>query len=300
MSLIKDMKSIMRKAHDRITINEKVKEAEKAGVFRAGSSGAIVDGHGYTASCGRLAQARLLGYQSDPTQEMRVMFNGGLTLEDYLEVRFKAIDIPFYKEREVKDGLTSDIVISGRPDFDVYVGGKWVGIEVKSLASPFSVIKQRKNRFPFIKHMVQAATYMLLLNRNQWLIAIGHSFHVNQNGQKFPPEVVWYELKWNTDLVEGKGFFVVTNERNESAVLPFGKEHIIAFYKELASATKEKRLMGRPFEYELNVDTYSRCNYCPMKSACNEYDAGTLDFQSWLSKVQVSKEKDQTEEKTDE
>lgn len=277
----------MKEAHEEINKEDEAKEATKRETFRVGSSGAVVNNEVYATQCGRLGQARFLGYQSPPTQEMRVMFNGGFTLEDYLEKRFTTLGLKFTKEVARDGEISPGIVVSGRPDFEVEINGELVGVEVKSLASPFSVIKQRKNRFPYMKHLIQSATYMTLTGRDSWLIAIGHSFHVNDRGMKVPPEVVWYELKY----LDGK--FVVTNDKNENAILPFDKSHIIDYYREQKAATDEKRLMARPKEYELKVDTYNRCNYCPMKSACNEYDAGLLSFENWLSRVLVSKEKEE-------
>jgi hypothetical protein len=290
MSLINKFKQLMTDAHEAINKTEEAKEAEKINTFRVGSSGAIVEGEVYSTQCGRLAQARFLGYQSPPTQEMRVMFNGGLTFEDFLAARFTKLGLKFHQERQQEGEIAPGIVVSGRPDFEVETETGLVGIEVKSLASPFSVMKQRKNRFPYMKHMIQAATYMTLTGLDSWLIVIGHSFHVNDRGMKIPPALMWYELKY----VNGK--FIITNDNNENALLPFDKQHIISYYREQQDGIKSKQLMARPKEYELNVDTYNRCNYCPMKSACNEYDKGLIGFEQWLSRVVVSKEKEQSDE----
>ncbi len=280
----------MKDSHELINKADEAKEAKKVGVFRVGSSGAIVGNDIYATQCGRLAQARYLGQQSPPTQEMRVMFNGGLTFEDFVKTRFEAGNYKFWAERQQEGEISPGIVISGRPDFEIELDGQIIGIEIKSLASPFSVIKQRKNRFPFMKHMIQAATYMTLTKRDVWLIAIGHSFHVNDRGFKVPPAMVWYELTYVDDK------FVIENDEGKKATLPFDKSHIVAYYKEQQAATDERRLMGRPKELELNVDTYNRCKYCPMLSACNEYDNGQIGFEQWLSRVVVSKEKEQSDE----
>lgn len=288
-TLINKFKKLFKEAHEKINKIEEDKEAAKWGTFRVGSSGALRDGDVYSTQCGRLGQARLLGYQSPPTQEMRVMFNGGITLEDYVQQRLEANNLPFIKEHSHAVELLPGITVSGRPDFEVEIDGEIIGIEVKSLASPTSVIKHEKNRFPYMKHLIQAATYMTLLDRKRWLIAVGHTFYVNERGHKIPPKVTFYELH----LLDGS--FVVTNAKNENALLPFTKEHIYLYYKEMDAAVKEKRLMSRPKEEEINVDTYSRCNYCPMKSACNEYDNKQIDFQSWLQRIKVNKEKDQSE-----
>lgn len=287
MDLINKFKRLLTEAHGLINEEDAAKEAKKINTFRVGSSGAIVDGAVYSTQCGRLAQARYLGFQSPPTEEMRVMFNGGFTLEDYITKRFTTLGLKFVAEKEHNVEVVPGITISGRPDFELTIDGQEIGIEIKSLASHFSVIKRYKNRFPFMKHMIQSATYMTMLNRDSWLIAIGHSFHVRDGAKQYPPAVEWFEMKW-----EG-GKFTVYNEKDQKATLPFDKSHIIAYYQEQKSANEDKRLMARPKEEELNVDTYNRCNYCPMKQACLEYDLGKVTFENWLARVLVSKEKDQ-------
>jgi hypothetical protein len=289
MTLLNKFKKMMKEAHEIINSKEVSKEALKINTFRVGSSGAVVDGEIYSTQCGRLAQARYLGAQSPPTQEMRVMFNGGLTLEDYLAKSFESLGLSYVAEKEYNREILPGITVSGRPDFEVVVYGIPVGIEAKSLASPFSVIKQRKNKFPYMKHMIQAAAYMTLLERDHWLIAIGHSFHVNERGLRIPPEVKWFELTYLNDM------FIVTNELNESRALPFNKAHIRQYYVELKKGLDEQKLVGRPKEEELNIDTYSRCKYCPMQSACNEYDNGLIGFSDWIKRILVNKEPKQGE-----
>src|SRR5271166_6283740 len=153
--LIKQFKDWMTSAHEKINEEEAAKESKKINTFRVGSSGAIMGtGDALYTQCGRLAQARYLGFQASPTEEMRTMFNGGLTLEDFIEQRFRTLDLQYQKEVEVQGEIASGIVVSGRPDFDVLVKNEdeiyeAIGIEIKSLASPFSVIKFDKNGFPF-------------------------------------------------------------------------------------------------------------------------------------------------------
>lgn len=286
MSLIKTFKGLFTDAHKIITQQEASKEAEKVRTLRVGSSGALVEDDMYATQCGRLAQARYLGYQSAPTEEMRVMFNGGTTLEDFVTKRLTTLGLTFKQEETYKIEVIPGIEISGRPDFEVEIDGQLVGIEVKSLASPFSVMKHHKNKFPYMKHLIQSATYMTMLNRNTWMVVVGWSFHVNDRGMKLPPSLVWYEMGYNVE----EDYFWVKNERNEHASLPFTKKHILAYYVEVQRGVTEKVLVQRPYEKELKVDTYNRCKYCPMQSACNEYDVGQISFDQWLARVLITKE----------
>jgi hypothetical protein len=287
--MINKLKKVLKDGHEKINKRESEREESKIGFLRAGSSGAIVNSTALYTDCGRKAQARLLGYSPEPTEELRLMFNCGLTLENYIETRLQAAGIDYGKEEEITRYFDDIGYISGRPDFEVFLEEKGVrkliGIEVKSFVSPFSVIKQRKNDFPMMKHLIQAATYMMMTNRDEWYICIGHFFYVNQNGKKHNPALVWYELKKN-----GDGKLTVTNEKGRFRDLPFDFSNILSYYKEVRNKTDAKQLMDRPTEMELNVDTYNRCNYCPMKSACNEYEAGQLTFEQWLEKVKITKE----------
>jgi hypothetical protein len=286
VNLIKTFQELFTDAHKIITKEEAAKEAEKVATLRVGSSGALVGDAMYVTQCGRLAQARYLGFQSSPTEEMRVMFNGGTTLEGFIKERLKTLGLQFRQEETYKTEVIPGIFISGRPDFEVNIDGEVIGIEVKSLASPFSVIKHAKNKFPYMKHLIQSATYMTILNRNTWMVVVGWSFHVNQNGQKLSPSLVWYEMGYN----EQDDYFWVKNERNEYASLPFTKKHIIAYYVEVKRGVTENILVQRPYEKELKVDTYNRCKYCPMQSACNEYDVGQISFDQWLARILITKE----------
>lgn len=283
LNMIEKFKSLFTEAHEKINEADKTQEAKKQGLWRIGSSGALVDGKIYDTRCGRLAQARYLGFQSAPTEEMRSMFVGGLSLEDYIEERLDKLGLTYRKEEEVAVTI-GEMELSGRPDYMVLIDGEWVGIEVKSLASPFSVIKLKKNRAPFMKHLIQACMYMVATDSDKWMVVVGRSFNTNQNGMKISSGLDWFEIRIN-----GEGF-EVHNELGEKFPLPFTVQHLIEYYKELQSGIDDKRLVSRPTEKELNVDTYNRCNYCPQKSACNEYDAGTLSFEDWLVRVPITKE----------
>lgn len=255
------------------------KEKLKLGTARAGSSGAITeDGKHLYTQCGRLAQARMLGYERAPSQSLLAMFEGGLSLENFIEKNLLAIGAEFKKEEPVK-GNIGGIPVSGRPDFDILIDGEYIGMEVKSMASPFSAIKQVKNRFPLVKHLVQACTYLMLLDRDKWIVAVGNIFFANERGFKVDPGLRLYMVR-----VQNSGF-IVQNEHEEEMPLPFSRTDIERYYSVLTSASNNRTLMERPTELELNMDSYDRCKYCPMSSACNEIEAGQIGFEQWLKRV---------------
>lgn len=299
---IKFFKKMTTLAHNKKSEEDSEKEAEKIGILRGGSAGALVGEKAYYSQCGRLAQARLLGKQNEVSESQRAMFQGGFTLENYVQEILDKNEITYLKEKSFIVEWPGLGKIGMRPDFDIflskegwdgistehYIGGEWLGIEVKSLASPFSVIKQQSNKFPFMKHLVQTAAYMTFLARDRWIIVIGRSFNTNQVGKKgwmkIDAGLNWYEVQ-----VRGMDLWVL-NENDEEMILPFTKQHVIDYYKEVVAANKGKRLMQRPTEKELQVDTYDRCKYCPMQSACNEFDNKQIDFESWLSRFDIKKE----------
>lgn len=271
-------------------INEEkaAQEKLKLGMCRAGSTGAVSkDGKNYYADCGRKAQARYLGFERSPTSSLLTMFEGGLALENRIEKALAATDTgaepSFSKEQSVqgKVGLTK---VSGRPDFDIVVEKELVGLEVKSMASPFSAIKQVKNAYPLIKHLVQACTYMILLERDCWVVVVGNVFFARERAFSVNPELRYYQVNRNGNE------FSVCNEKGQEVKLEFGVEDIERYYAMLVSETNAKRLMPRPTENEINVDSYDRCKYCPMSSACNEIENGQIDFDEWMRRVPLQVE----------
>ena len=303
-TIISQIKEVFSNANE--VLNEQRKEEEKAklGIARGGSAGAITGkGEALYTDCGRKAQARLLGVDSGKSQSDRAMFEGGFALENYiekyltvskevnegrlkiklkkqLEEFFKKAGVEFEKEAELL-GKIGEVTVSGRADFRLTLDSETVGIEVKSMASPFSTIKQVKNKFPMIKHLVQSCTYMILWGEDQWLIAVGNVFNANERGFKVQSGLRWYRVyRYDGDPV----FFNCENEQGETIVLPFTANDIVRYYAQLMQFTKEKSLMPMPTELELNIDTYNRCKYCPMEGACNEYELGTLTFDQWIER----------------
>lgn len=284
MSLFDKIKDIFDKGHEVIAIADAAKEKEKLGHLRAGSTGAIVGDKVYTTKCIRLDQARQLGYQGSISQNDRVMFAGGLALEDYVEQYLRAAGVSYKKEQTTEiEFLYSGQKLSGRPDFELELDGKWVGVEVKSMASPFSVAKQVRNRFPMMKHMLQAATYCMLTKRNEWLICVGNTFHANDKGVRYPPELRWYLL------TAKENDFIIENAQGEKIVLPFGRNNILEYYATILQKNEDKVLGPRPHEEELNITTYNRCKYCPQESACNKYDNNQLTFDQFMENVKTEK-----------
>ena len=284
MKAFNKLRKLITNSVEVINAQKAAAEKTKLGTLRAGSSGAITkEGAHYYSGCGRLAQARFLGFERSPTASLLTMFEGGLALENYIEKGLIASGSTFKKEEPVI-GKVGRAIVSGRPDFDILIEGEWVGVEVKSMASPFSAIKQVKNGFPLVKHLVQACTYLLLLKRDKWIVAVGNIFFANERGFKVDPDVRYYEVVREDDN------FIVENEKGVKANLPFTAKDIERYYSQLTKTTKAHKLMERPTEAELNMSTYSRCKYCPMSGACNEIENGQIDFEQWMQKVPTSKE----------
>lgn len=276
-TLLKKVREIEIKAHEEQTRNDQEKEKGKLGYFRGGSCGALTGEAIYSAKCGRLDQARLAGIQKPITADERTMFSSGLGHEVRLEEVFKAAGLSFSKEPEyvIKKPWGT---WSGRPDFEIEVDGELIGVEAKALVSNFSVDKHITANWPFMRHLLQAATYLHMLDRKQWLIAVGHYFYADVNKRKHSPGIRWFHL-----MLEGNRFILTDGTREE--LLPFKPEHVEAYYREMAAANADKRLMDRPAEFEMGMNSYNRCNYCAMKNECNLADLGKMDFETWLKKL---------------
>lgn len=290
--MLKKIKQIQKDAFKAVSERDAEANERTVGLLRGGSSGALVGEKSYAAKCARLDQARMLGVQKAVTDAERVMFSAGLGHEVFLEGQFRASGIEFrgpeyfekhpYRVPVPRDGKP-DLMWGGRPDFELKIDGQWVGVEAKALVSNFSVMKQKSADWPYMRHLVQAAAYMLMLNRPNWLIAIGHYFYAQPNpANKIPPQVNWYELRVNE-----AGELEVENEKHEIQPLPFGIQHVKDYYLDIADRNERKVLALRPTEKEMGMRPYNRCNYCPMKNSCNKYDTQQMTFEEWLEQLKL-------------
>lgn len=289
------LKQIFKEAFKTLKGKDSLERDKKLGILRGGSCGALLSNgdclQGST-KCSRLDQMRLLGIEKETSEEDQVAFSAGFGHELYIDKHLKESGLEYKREESYtieKDGLTW----SGRPDFEVKIDGEWIGIEAKSLISAFSVAKQVQADVPFMRHMIQSAAYMTFLDRNTWLICIGHYFYAQAGSERLNPSIRWYEMAYN----EEEDSFIIDGKQ-----LPFGKAHIITYYKQLGKWNTQEKLGPRPKELEIGgIKPYNRCNYCPMNSDCNAYDNDQMDFKIWKKRlINPNKEvkKDESETKT--
>lgn len=295
--LIQQFQEVMRVANEQQNLERSIRAIETIGVFRGAMAGAITDNGIFSAKCPRLDQARLLGVESQPSAKTRIMFSAGFGHEVYLEDQFKlAGRFESYLKgngilhrREIGvETLIGNQTWHGTPDFEVSFdkGDTWIGVEAKSLVSNFSAFKHVTNEMPQMRHVLQAAGYMERLYRNTWMIAIGHYFYANVNGDNFPPDVVWYVVEKDVD-----GRFSVSNSKGKTLQLDFTGEQVTAYLKHIQKMNESKTLSPRPIEKEIVGNSYDRCNYCPMQNSCNLYDTDQLSFENWLLALPKSEKK---------
>jgi len=265
----------------------KESNAASIGLVRGGSSGALTsDGKSFSTQCARKHQARLMGRGAAPSTADREAFAAGFGHELRLEKVLGDGGAKFEVEPDYQV-LDGDMLWSGRPDFDVKELG---GIEAKSLISQYSVYKAFENNWPQMKHVIQSAAYMTMLNRDTWLICIGNYFHANlwvgKQEKKFPPQRHWYAVGKNAS-----GEFTVMNDKRETLTLPFKDEDIIRYYSQLQIDNTKKVLGARPHEEELKAKSYSRCDarYCSMSGSCDAYDKGSVSFDEWMQEFNTPK-----------
>lgn len=294
--LIIKMKEVMEFANEQQNLERSLRATETRGIFRGAMAGAITDAGILSAKCPRLDQARLLGVESQPSAQTRIMFSAGFGHEIYLETQFQLAGRfeAYLKEkgllykREVGcDGQVDGQTWHGTPDFEISFDGgvTYLGVEAKSLVSNFSAFKHVTNEMPQMKHVLQAAGYMTRLNRDVWMIAVGHYFYANVNGDNFPPDVKWYVVDRNT----GNGRFQVSNEEGRTIEIDATPEQITNYLRHLETNNKGQTLSERPIEKEIAGNAYDRCNYCEMQSYCNLYDTEQLSFENWLKALPNAK-----------
>jgi hypothetical protein len=289
MKLLDRIDEIEKQAQRAVEQESRQMNRDSVMLLRGGSSGALTkDGRSYSTSCARKAQARLLGLGTPPSKDDIEAFAAGFGHELRIDKMLTQAGVEFEREPDYQILMANGDEWSGRPDFDSKELG---GMEAKSLISPFSVYKAWEGNWPQMKHCVQSASYMTMLNRDTWLICVGNYFHVDlyigNSKKKYPPQRRWFAVGKDED-----NFFIMNSDRDVK-LLPFNQQDVLRYYEKLQLDNKSKKLGVRPHEEELKAKTYSRCDarYCLMSGSCDAYDKGELSFDKWMQEYDNKGEK---------
>jgi hypothetical protein len=287
-----------------------IARAAGVGTLRGAMSGAVLpDGTVLSAKCPRLEQARFRGIEATTPPELDVLFSAGFGHEEYLKSFFggagfdvidvkgqEPVPVTFFHTtvsppsphvlREVATiSEVHGVSWRGTPDFMVWDGVKWHGVEAKSQVSNWGTIKSIRAGWPQRKHILQCANYMSVMGFDEWLLAVGHYFIAEADGEKYKPEVRWYRVYLT--MVDGHERFAAENEAGESIILDFDRVSVLSYLKLLLESESKNVLAPRPKWKELfpSMKGYDECNYCPMSNECNRADVGKLGYADWLERL---------------
>ncbi len=164
------------------------------------------------------------------------------------------------RELVIKSEVLPGVEYSGRCDF---VDTDGVVHETKGTfsASALSyVINKGKYK---TSHLAQLVSYLTQLHKTQGVIAVGF-YMVDEDGKYV--QRAFREFKVS---IQDDGSIYVDNEPSGFTVADQ-----LAHRYQAAQALKNQTIADRP----LNHNGFnSPCNFCPLKSVCNDYDAKTID-----------------------
>jgi hypothetical protein len=286
------------------------KRADGVGILRGAMSGALLaDGKILAAKCPRLDQARYRGVEATSSEDSEVVFAGGFGHENFLSSLFEGGGfeiqdcakrapiqvggwpggtVPLVLKEQGHTATVAGSLWQGTPDFMIRdANGIWHGLEAKAQMSNYGVHKSITAGWPQRKHILQCANYMTIFGLDEWLLAVGHYFYAQIDGEKYAPAVRWFRVYRHES-----GNFAVENEDGSEELLDFGPAATLSYLKLILESEAKNVLATRPKWKELfpGLKAYDECNYCPMSNECNRADNGKLSYADWLERLK-NKEK---------
>lgn len=322
MSLIP---SILRAGHAALRAASKEKESTKKGTLRGGNSGAVVRGEGVVGKCHRITLARFLGHQAAAEGSRDLMFDAGFKNEDsWYEVLKAAWKGVILREEEVPVvwETSRGIKVTGRPDFVLCEPGevtpeqpdppprKVLGLELKLVASLWTMFDVIVKRTPKTDHVIQAAHYKWKLgipyelwytSRVDWPITgwlvksfvrliwgdhiFGEDvFDYNERGEpkKIYPFYAGFELDIRNEVVY---YRAVGSETWVETLIT--TQAIEDYYELIGTMAAEKTLGERPAGVNMDGSKmgYDKCSakYCPFSEICDRHED---NYDDWVAAVE--------------
>lgn len=313
-----DIISLVRKGQLAIAEAGHKKEKTRVGHLRGGSAGAIIDGEVY-GECHRKAHLRMLGIDTPLKEEIELMTRQGeqnevLWIE---ELRAAGCTVLNHDDLELELELFGK-TFKGSPDVALADenGKPFLGIELKNLSSGSKSITVSYQLAPDVKHLIQTATYSVMLakklqlpdpipymlvysSRNIW-----HVYSLSGEAKKaiqtvrrdvnvqfmrdfsITPFHRIYYTRWNSDgCLE---YF--TSGLKEWTTTPLKEEHIYHYYEAVAVLITETKDLGpRPCTKSLGAKKkgYSMCNYCEFADVCDTHEE---NYDAWVDHARLISE----------
>ena len=284
---------------------KQAREVDKAGVWRAGSSGCILPKGVVVGTDPRSAVLRFLGIQMPTTYDKQLMFDAGFANEDYQNALIRDAGAEFRCEEEIPlvRTLPNGDPLTGRPDTvvgsmegEIFIPE--LGIDHKALCAPFSAFDKaswgRGEADP--TNVVQCCTYSRHFEI-PWVLAYtsrvmhGFPFFAAANEEKFVSdpfhraimrdEKTGKPFMFDTfqsfyDIVLEDGIFLVDGEPTQ--ITPEG---IDAFYVYCADCVRNKEIPALRSGGWDHFGRKTRKNKTLLYDDFKEAD-GITDFDEWV------------------
>jgi len=280
----------LKKGYSNITEERDAQEILKVGSFRAGNAG-FVEHDTPIESCPRLALLRFKGKNKSISFEEHLNVTTGVLHEhhvtDLLVANEDVSKIEVWEEvpqvspkiEVISQSLEIDlngIIVLGRPDRVITLNGKRIGLELKSVISSNTAFKIASG-FPSLQYLAQILTYQYKLNIPFYFL-FGQYFiadkFIQKKFVKRQPQFLVFEV---TPLSDTQTEIRRLDGSNEVKVVNFGINHVKDFYQ-MCKETDESAVFPKVPIW----DTYNKCDYCPMKDACDSYNSGVISKQDWI------------------
>jgi hypothetical protein len=308
-----------RKARQKSREQHLEKEVQKKGNLRAGSSGiATVQGE-VAGMCARKAHIRQMGIEIEQiTEDKYIMFELGYANEDEIYKQLVETALPgevVLREEEipVEWYTTNQTKVTGRPDIVLCTQERghapipYLGLELKSIHSMWTMRDVLFGGKPKLPHVVQAAHYMWRIGQQHsnpslaWKIVYksysqlgqgmaGNDWIVKQFPRPGEPMSEHIEFNEKGQIKHLKQFEVVYDIRIDShrrveykletAPATAWTPSIVTLpdierFFELVSQMEETGSLGpRPLTIDAHGSklNYTDCSYCPLKEICDSTD----------------------------
>jgi hypothetical protein len=284
-----NIRKLLVKGQAKLDTKHAEKERRLRGVYRAGSAGCIGDDGEVYGECHRVAHARALGHDKPVSDDRKIMFAGGETNEDTWERLLKGA----WPEKNVIRGLEISRdeewgKIVGSPDIVLASddNGPEVVLELKQVSALNSACQRELEGNPDPKHLVQAATYMWLMQLPGVLCYTNRSDHAVQfMAKKYGTKKVlpFYRMFYLT-IRDGRLYYRDEHKAEEVKTL-VTVEGIQLYYKMLSRVVDEG-LGPRPSSKHVNGAPagYDRCAYCDFQETCDQYEHR---YDAWVDAVSL-------------
>lgn len=303
------LKDLLRKADERELAERRTKAESKQGVLRAGNSGILLDNGDVLGACHRKTMARTLGLEAEtiPSESTQGFFAAGFAHELWvinkiLDVLPKDYILLCEEEIPIAWTTTNGTPVTGRPDVVIckqvkeesgFKDKPVFGIELKALAAANSAAGV-KYRGPKTDHLIQAMHYMIKLGLDSYSLFYSYMASAQMPWwvkKEFPIEyeknLLPFRKEYHLEFNAG-GYLTFTDEDGSMTTTLLTASGLSDYYDLVADMIDKKDMFRRPADkdYAGNRMPYSGCNYCPHKSACDQYEG---NYDRWVDELRKNK-----------